>query len=116
MILSSGPLRRRLILLLTIVLAVGFYPALAINQSEAAGYGRSQPSLYDESPFAVIETAAECDQAESSAGSGRQSGLASSAASILLQASSARLPSRNGLLLHANRLALFPNKTGPPSL
>ena len=115
MTLRFGPLRRRLILLLTIALAVGFYPAFAINQSEAAGYGRSQPSLYDESPLAVIETAAECDQAESSAGTGRQSGLASSAASIL-QDSPARFPAHDSLLPCANRLALFPNKTGPPSL
>ena len=115
MTLSSAPLRRRLILLLTIALAVNFWPALELNQSEAAGFGRSQPRLYDESPLAVIEIAPECDQAESSAGTGRQSGLASSAASVL-QASPARFPTRNSLPFYADRLALFPNKTGPPSL
>lgn len=115
MTLSSGPLRRRLILLLTIALAVGFCPALDINQSEAAGFGRPQPWLYDESSLAVIETPAEFDQAESSVGTGRQSGLASSSAPAL-QVPPAGFPSHNSLRPYANRLALFPNKTGPPSL
>lgn len=115
MTLSSGPLRRRLILLLTIVLAVSSCPALDLNQSEAAGFGGSQPWLYDESSLAVIETLAEFDQGESSLGTGRQSGPPSPAAPDL-QASPARFPSHKNFPLYANRLALFPNKTGPPSL
>lgn len=115
MTLSFGPLRRRLILLLTIALVVGFYPAPDGNQSEAAGSGRSQPWLCDESSLAIIEPAAAFDQAENPVGAGRQIGLASPPPAIL-QASPARFPSDDNLRLYADRLARFPNKTGPPSL
>ena len=114
MTLSSGPLRRRLILLLTIALAVNSWPVLDLTQSEVADLSPSQPVLSDESTLAAIETQ-EVEQADSSVGTGRQNGLASPTIP-LLQPPPGWFPSHGGAWLYASRPTPFPNKTGPPSL
>lgn len=116
MTLGSGPLRRHLIVLLMIALAVSVWPSLDLAKIDYAGLGNSQPWQSDQSANvnAVIETQAEIDQAEGSASDGGKIGLADVATSTLL-AAPAQLIIPDGLPLYPKRRAHIPNKTGPPS-
>lgn len=114
MTLGFGPFRRHLILLLTIALAVLVWPSLERTKLEEVGFGHSQPWQSDQSTNAIVEIQAEIDSAEGFASDGGNIGLASYGAYALL-AAPARLITADGLLPSAKHLALFPNKTGPPS-
>ena len=107
--------RRRLLALLAIALAVVVWPSLEHAKLDQNGFGQSQPWQYDQSANAIIEIAAEIDSADDCTSDGRTIGLAGSGL-YALEVGPAHRPTANSLPPLAKHHALFPNKTGPPSV
>lgn len=116
MTLGFGPIRRNLIFLLTIAMAVSVWPSLDLTRIEHAGLGHSLPWQADQSTNtnAIIESLVEIDPAEGSACDGRKMWLANFATRALLGARAQHI-ARDGFLPYPKRRTLFPNKTGPPA-
>ena len=115
MTLGFVSFRRWLIALLAIALAVVIWPSLEHAKLDQIGLGQSQPWQTDQSTNAIIEIAAEVNSAKDFTGDDGKIGLAGIGLYALV-AGLAHRPTADGLPPLAINLALFPNKTGPPSV
>ena len=117
MYLGFALIRRRLLALLAIALAVVVWPSIEHAKFDQVGTGQSQPWQSDPSSNAILEIASEVetDSAKDFAGNDGKIGLHATG-EYALTVGPAQRSIADGLAPWATQLIRFPNKTGPPSV